>query len=202
MFTTISTPRTRTHGGRPLMAAAAALLVLQNVQAVAEQTLTLTVREALGVYTVSARFVADQPATVVLSVLTDYGETPRFLPDVRTSVVRERGAGWAVVEQEAGSGLMMFSKRVHLVLDIQEQAEAVLFRDRCGRSFARYEGAWRLSQQGAQTVINYELTAQPRFDVPGWMLKRVVRRDSAEMIGRLQREIAGRGTPPVPQPSR
>jgi hypothetical protein len=92
------------------------------------------------VYTVSARFVVDQPAAVVLNVLTDYAEIPRFLPDVRTSVVRERGAGWAVVEQEAASGLMMFSKRVHLVLDIQEQADAVIFRDRCGRSFARYEG--------------------------------------------------------------
>ena len=201
MFTTVSTPRTRRHGGRPLMAAAAALLLLQNVQAATEHTPALTVHEAHGVYTVSARFVVDQPAAVVLSVLTDYGEIPRFLPDVRTSVVRQRGAGWAVVEQEAGSGLMMFSKRVHLVLDIQEQADAVLFRDRCGRSFARYEGAWRLSQQGAQTVIDYELTAQPRFEVPGWMLKRVVRRDSAEMIGRLQREIATRGAP-VPQPSR
>ena len=196
----VSTSRKRAYGGRPLMAAAAALLVLQNVQAVG-QTPTLTVREARGVYTVSARFVADQPAAVVLNVLTDYAEIPRFLPDVRTSIVQERGAGWAVVEQEAASGLMMFSKRVHLVLDIQEHADAVLFRDRCGRSFARYEGAWRLSQQGAQTVIDYELTAQPRFEVPGWMLKRVVRRDSAEMIGRLQREIATRGAP-VPQPSR
>jgi hypothetical protein len=202
MFTSVSAFREPAHGGWPLMAAAAVLLALQSVNAVGEQTQTLTVREARGVYTVSARFVADQPAAVVLNVLTDYGEIPRFLPDVRTSVVRERGAGWAVVEQEAGSGLMMFSKRVHLVLDIQEQAAAVLFRDRCGRSFARYEGAWRLSQQGAQTVIDYELTAQPRFDVPGWMLKRVVRRDSAEMIGRLQREIAGRGAPPVPQPAR
>jgi hypothetical protein len=199
MSTTVTTSRKRAHGGRPLMAAAIALLVLQNVQAVAEQSPALTVREARGVYTVSARFVADRPAAVVLHVLTDYAEIPRFLPDVRTSVVRERGAGWAVVEQEAASGLMMFSKRVHLVLDIQEQADAVLFQDRCGRSFARYEGAWRLSQQGTQTVIDYELTAQPRFEVPGWMLKRVVRRDSAEMIERLQREIAGRG---VPQPAR
>jgi len=202
MSTTVTTSRKRAHGGRPLMAAAIALLVLQNVQAVAEQSPALTVREARGVYTVSARFVADRPAAVVLHVLTDYAEIPRFLPDVRTSVVRERGAGWAVVEQEAASGLMMFSKRVHLVLDIQEQADAVLFQDRCGRSFARYEGAWRLSQQGTQTVIDYELTAQPRFEVPGWMLKRVVRRDSAEMIERLQREIAGRGAPPVAQPSR
>jgi Polyketide cyclase / dehydrase and lipid transport len=199
MFTTVTTSRQRAHGGRPLMAAAIALLVLHNVQAAAEQSPTLTVREARGVYTVSARFIADRPAAVVLNVLTDYAQIPRFLPDVRTSVLRERGAGWAVVEQEAASGLLMFSKRVHLVLDIQEQADAVLFRDRCGRSFARYEGAWRLSQHGAQTVIDYELTAQPTFDVPGWMLKRVVRRDSVEMIERLQREIAGRG---VPQPAR
>jgi len=202
MFTMLATSRKRAYGGRPMMAAAIALLVLHNVQAVAEQPPTLTVREARGVYTVSARFTADRPAAVVLNVLTDYAQIPRFLPDVRTSVLRERGAGWAVVEQEAASGLMMFSKRVHLVLDIQEQADAVLFQDRCGRSFARYEGAWRLSQQGAQTVIDYELTAQPRFEVPGWMLKRVVRRDSAEMIERLQREIAGRGAPPVAQPSR
>ena len=202
MFTMLATSRKRAYGGRPMMAAAIALLVLHNVQAVAEQPPTLTVREARGVYTVSARFTADRPAAVVLNVLTDYAQIPRFLPDVRTSVLRERGAGWAVVEQEAASGLMMFSKRVHLVLDIQEQADAVLFQDRCGRSFARYEGAWRLSQQGTQTVIDYELTAQPRFEVPGWMLKRVVRRDSAEMIERLQREIAGRGAPPVPQPAR
>jgi hypothetical protein len=199
MSTMVTTSRKRAYGGRPLMAAAAALLVLQNVQAVAEQTPTLTVREARGVYTVSARFVVDQSAAVVLNVLTDYAEIPRFLPDVRTSVVRERGAGWAVVEQEAASGLMMFSKRVHLVLEIQEQPDALLFRDLCGRSFARYEGAWRLSQQGGQTVIDYELTAQPTFDVPGWMLKRVARRDSAEMIGRLQREIAGRGLARAPQ---
>src|SRR5947208_515353 len=81
-------------------------------------------------------------------------------------------------------------------------AAALLFRDRCGRSFIRYEGAWRLSEQNGQTVIDYELTAKPSFDVPGWMLKRVVRRDSAEMIGRLQREIAGRASPFAPQASR
>ena len=87
---------------------------------------------------------------------------------------------------------MMFSKRVHLVLDIEEQPDALIFRDRCGQSFVRYEGAWRLSQQDGQTAITYELTAEPSFDVPGFMLKRLLRRDSGEMIERLQREIAAR----------
>ena len=174
-------------------AAAALFVLLQASRAVAEQSpADLTVREEKGVYTVVARFLVDQPPSVALTVLTDYEQIPRFMPDVRTSIVRERGTGWAVVEQEAVSALMMFSKRVHLVLEIEEQPDALIFRDRCGQTFSRYEGAWRLSHQDGQTAITYELTAEPSFDVPGFMLKRLLRRDSAEMIERLQREIAAR----------
>jgi hypothetical protein len=35
---------------------------------------------------------------------------------------------------------MMFSKRVHLVLEIHEENWTIRFRDRCGKSFARHEG--------------------------------------------------------------
>src|SRR4051812_16099780 len=105
---------TNARGGRALTAAAL-LLFFQAALAVAEQSAaSLTVREQKGVYTVAARFLVDQPASVALTVLSDYEQIPRFMPDVRTSVVRDRGTGWAVVEQEAESRLMMFSKRIHL----------------------------------------------------------------------------------------
>jgi ribosome-associated toxin RatA of RatAB toxin-antitoxin module len=171
-------------------------VLLWTSNAVAGQSANLTVREARGVYTVTARFLVDQSVSTALTVLTDYENIPRFLPDVRTSVVLERGSGWTVVEQEAVSALMMFSKRVHLVLEIEEQPDALVFRDRCGRSFGRYEGSWRLTRQSGQTAIVYELIAEPSFDVPGWMLKRLLRRDSAQMIERLQREIAVRASAP------
>ena len=187
---------THASGGRVLTAAATLFVLLQASGAVAEQRpASLTVREEKGVYTVVARFLVDQPLPVALTVLTDYEQIPRFMPDVRSSIVRERASGRAVVEQEAVSALMMFSKRVHLVLEIVEQPDALIFRDRCARSFVRYEGAWRLSQHDGQTAITYELTAEPSFDVPGWMLKRLLRRDSTQMIERLQREIAARATP-------
>ena len=115
----------------------------------------------------------------------------RHRPFERT---RERGAGWAVVEQDAESRLMMFSKRIHLVLQIEERPEALIFRDRCGQTFARYDGAWRLSSEDGHTVITYELTAEPSFDVPGVILKRILRRNSGRMIASLQQEIAARGT--------
>ena len=180
-------------GGRFLPAAAVALLLFQASTSSAQPVPgSLTVREERGVYTVAARFAVDQPSSVALAVLTDYEQIPRFMPGVRTSTVLEHTTGRSVVEQEAVSSIMMFSKRVHLVLEIDEQLDALLFRDRCGRSFAHYQGAWRVSAENGRTMITYELTAEPSFDIPGFVIKRLLRRDSAQMIERLQVEIAAR----------
>ena len=184
--------RKSVSGGRFLRAAALFVLLQASLAAAEQPPGTLTVREEKGVYTVVARFLVDQPASVAWTVLTDYERIPRFMTDVRTSMVRWRGTGWAVVEQEAESRLMMFSKRIHLVLLIEEQPDALIFRDRCGQTFVRYEGAWRLSSEDGHTVITYELTAEPSFDVPGVILTRLLRRDSGRMIVSLQREIAAR----------
>lgn len=154
----------------------------------------VTVREARGIYSVTARFHVPQSPALALAVLTDYAQIPRFMPGVETSLVLERSPGRAVVEQEAVSRLMLFSKRVHLVLEITESADSLIFRDRSGRSFTRYEGTWLLCEVNGQTQILYELTAQPSFDVPEFLLKRLLRRDSGQMIEGLRREIAARST--------
>jgi len=157
---------------------------------------SVTVREARGVYSVSARFQVAEPPAVALAVLTDYENIPRFLPDVTSSVVRERSERRAVVEQEAVSRMMMFSKKVHLMLEITEEGHVIRFRDRCGRSFEQYEGAWRITARGTGSEITYELTAKPSFDVPEFILKRLLKRDSTRTIERLAAEIAARATRP------
>ena len=152
----------------------------------------VTVREERGVYSVSARFVVPQAPPVALEVLTDYEAIPRFLPDVKTSIVRERTADRLVVEQEAVARMMMFSKRVHLVLEITQESGTIRFRDRCGDSFVKYEGTWRLVGRQDGTEIHYTLTAQPAFDVPEFILKRLLKRDAGRMIEHLAREMASR----------
>ena len=154
----------------------------------------VNVREDHGVYTVRAAFEVPQPAEIAFAVLTDYEAIPRFMPNISSSVVLERENGRVVVEQQAVSRLMMFSKRLHLVLDIEEGAGTLTFSDRCRRSFARYEGEWRLSERNGRTLIIYELLAQPTFDVPEFVLRRVLKRDSRELIARVKREIAARPT--------
>jgi ribosome-associated toxin RatA of RatAB toxin-antitoxin module len=178
-----------------VLVAATLMIALTGAMEGAGPAPSVTVRENRGVYSVSARFQVAEPPAVALAVLTDYENIPRFLPDVTSSVVRERSEHRAVVEQEAISRMMMFSKKVHLMLEITEEGSVIRFRDRCGRSFEHYEGAWRITPRGTGSDITYELTAKPSFDVPEFILKRLLKRDSTRTIERLTAEIAARATP-------
>jgi len=175
-----------------VLVAATLLTLLGGAMAGTGPAPTVTVREDRGVYSVSARFHVAQPPAAAVAVLTDYDNIPRFLPDVTSSVVRERTGTRALVEQEAVSRLMMFSRKVHLMLEIVEEAHAIRFSDRCGRSFERYEGTWRVVAAESGSDITYELTAKPSFDVPDFILKRLLKRDSMRTIERLASEIAAR----------
>jgi len=185
----------RLRGVRRMCVAAAAALFVSAVAAAAdpEPGPQVSVLEDGGIYTVAARFAVPEPAAIVLAVLSDYEEIPRFMPQIKTSVVLERSGDRTLVEQEAVARLLAFSKHVHLVLEIDQDAQTLRFRDRCGVSFKSYSGAWRVSEQDGRTEIGYELRTEPAFDVPPFLLKRLLKRDSAQTIEQLRREIAARG---------
>ena len=131
------------------------------------------------------------PPAAVLAVLTDYERIPLYMPNVKTSTVHERNAGRALVEQEAHARVLMFSKRVYLLLDVREEADRLSFVDTSGRSFEVYGGSWRLAPLGTGTRVTYELTAKPAFSVPQFVLVKLMRDDAAAMIARLRAEIGG-----------
>jgi hypothetical protein len=145
-----------------------------------------------GAYTVAARFDVSEPTAAVRAALTDYEGIPRFMPGVRISRVLERSDTRARVEQEAESKFMFFSKRVHLILDVVEAADVISFRDECGRSFTEYAGAWTMTDNIDRTAITYELKATPAFNVPAFVLRRLLERDARAMVERLQSEIRAR----------
>jgi hypothetical protein len=171
-----------------LLAAAAAAV---SLDAASEAVVWVRGGDA-GAYEISARFVVTQSPAAVRAVLTDYDNIARFMPDVRTSRVVERRAGSVRVEQEAVSRFLLFSKRIHLVLDVEESADAIRFRDRCNRSFESYEGSWTMRPIADGTEVGYELSARPAFSAPGPVIRKLLNRDSAIMIDRLRAEIGAR----------
>jgi hypothetical protein len=126
-------------------------------------------------------------------VLTDFERIPQFMPDVKTSQVLRRSEGVLMVEQQAAPKFMMFSKNIHLLLEVTASPGRIQFIDRCGRSFSHYEGEWTVTPRDRHAVIGYTLTARPSFDVPAFVLKRLLKRDAAVMVERLTVEIASRG---------
>lgn len=154
---------------------------------------TVSVAEtAPGVYAVEATFDVPHEAAVAWEVLTDYANISRYVPEVRRSVVLERTGSRARVEQEAVSKFLMFSKRVHLLLAIRESEDVIAFTDECGRSFTLYAGSWRLTDHAEGTRIAYLLRAQPAFDVPDFLVSRLLSRDATAMIQHLRAEMARR----------
>jgi ribosome-associated toxin RatA of RatAB toxin-antitoxin module len=152
----------------------------------------VSVEQANGVYDVRARFIVPQAPSVAFSVLTDFEQIPRFMPDVKSSIVRERTSERVIVEQEAVARMMMFSKRIYLLLDVRTDDQRICFRDSSGRSFTTYEGTWQLSPDDGGTIVRYDLRAVPTFDVPAFLLTRLLKRDATQMIERLRTEIASR----------
>jgi hypothetical protein len=180
--------------GRALLSSVAALAVTLAATTAAAQPPVTSVREAGGEYVVSATFTVPGSGRVAREVLTDYPNIPRFMPDVRSSVVVEHRDGFSRVRQEAKPQFMWFAKEISLLLDVDEGLDVIRFRDRGNKSFARYEGSWTLAALGDQTQLTYELTARPAFSVPGFVLKKLLKRDAVAMIDRLRAEIAARST--------
>jgi carbon monoxide dehydrogenase subunit G len=178
---------------RRLFATAVAVVALTSGVAAADKPEPqVSVREDRGTYTVTARFEIQQSAAIALEVLSDYEQIPNFMPEVQSSIVVDRTGGRTLVQQEAVSRFMMFSKTEHLLLDVTREPGAIRFVDRCGKSFISYAGAWRAVTDNGRTIVSYELTAKPGFEVPEFILKRLLKRDSARMIERLRREIGSR----------
>jgi hypothetical protein len=177
---------------RSFVVAALLSAAASSVPAASTQPAPVSVRGDRGIYRVAATFATPQPMAVAHAVLTDYERIPRFMPDVRSSRVLERGADRVVVEQEAVARVLFFSRQVRLVLEVQEGPANIRFRDRSGQSFIRYEGQWTLREQDGHALIGYELLAEPDFDVPEFILTRLLKRDAGRMIERLQAEIADR----------
>src|SRR5690606_10699058 len=97
-----------------------------------------------------------------------------------------------IVEQEAVSKFMLFSRTVRLRLEVTEGERELAFRDLSGESFESYQGSWTIESDGARTRVFYVLAAQPRFDVPGFVLKSVLTSNARETIAQLCAEAAFR----------
>jgi carbon monoxide dehydrogenase subunit G len=153
---------------------------------------SVSVTSTSGAYHIEGTFAVGAPATVAWAVLTDYDRVPSFVSSMRSSTA-QRETGRLLVTQEAVGRAGPFSRTIHVVLEVTEQApERIAFRDVCGGSFHSYAGSWTIEPDGVGVRVTYILDAQPRSSPP-LFAKSIMASNARGLLEQVRGEILRRG---------
>ena len=167
----------------------------RSVACAALTTPSVSVTSASGTYRIEGSFDVDTPANIVWAVLTDYNRVPSFVSSMRSSTARRESSGRLLVTQEAVGRAGPFSRTMHVVLDVTEQApERIAFRDVCGGSFHSYAGSWTIAPEGAGVRVRYTLDARPRSSPP-LFAKSIMSSNARGLLEQVRLEILRRARP-------
>lgn len=155
-----------------------------------------------GDYVVEGRCRTAASAAAAWAVLTDYDAIERFVPSMRESRVTERTGNHLLVEQIAIGRLFLFSRKVTVVLFVEEEPPGTIrFEDVLRRDFSMYRGEWRIEERDGGREIFYRVTARPSFRVPDMIARGMFARTARELLSEVGAEIARRAAAaPSPAP--
>ncbi len=144
---------------------------------------------------VRAGFACVAPDSVVWNVLSDYEHIERFVKSVRSSRVEWRDHDHVMLRQDAVGSVLMFHRRVSVLLDVREtHGQRIRFRDVLGSDFASYVGEWRLAPDSSGTRVEYELATEPKGVVAQSMCRGVLTRTARDLLEQVRAEILPRMT--------
>lgn len=147
-----------------------------------------------GGHMLTASFTVAASPEVAWQVLTDYAGLPRFVESLSRSVVVGRDNGIVQVEQEGTGRFGFLTRRVHVLLTIQEKtsSDRLDFHDTSGTSFHLYRGAWTVEPREGGALVTYQLEAHPRFFAPGPLARRASKSNVRSLLDGVRAEMERR----------
>jgi ribosome-associated toxin RatA of RatAB toxin-antitoxin module len=127
------------------------------------------------------------------TVLTDYANLSRFIPNLASSRQLWRRGNRVGLEQVGTQQFcgLRFSARVELELEEDHGAQELRFQMVRG-DFRRFEGTWRVSASGGISSLLYELTVQGKPGMPIGLIEQRLREDLANNLRGVQQEAQRR----------
>jgi hypothetical protein len=150
-------------------------------------------------YRARGSFVVEAPPAAAWEAIADYEGIPQVAPSVQVSRIVSREGNRVVVEQEASASLLFFSKRIHLLLEIEESPpSAIRFRDVARREFASYEGFWTIEEAIGGLRVSYGLDVERGFSAPDFLARKLFRQQAQSLMRIMRDDILRRAAPAVP----
>lgn len=126
----------------------------------------------------------------VWSVVADYDNLSRYMPNLQSRIVRETETG-LLVEQIAQSSLVPVLQFRLLLEFVRATPERLDFR-RVDGNLSRFDGCWSVTSAPPGSRILYQLTVQHGFPLPGVLLEIAVRADVEKIMPAIVAELGRR----------
>ncbi len=150
-------------------------------------------REA-GLVDLRIRTLVEAPHAVIWAVLTDYGNTAKWVPGMESSVVLQRNGDGAIVEQSGHARVLFFQLAVHSVVRVRESPPDRIDVDLVKGDFKYLKGAYAIKALDALDG-RYELIWRGQLElasqVPGFvaqpLLANNLRGSFEGLVGEMER---------------
>jgi len=129
----------------------------------------------------------------IWSVLTDYNNLDRYIPNLEASRQLWRRGNRVALEQVGCQQFcgLRFSARVQLELEERVEEGRLDFRMLEG-DFRCFQGSWRLGNDASGTWLLYDLTVQGRPGMPIGLIEQRLQADLASNLRGVQQEAQRR----------
>lgn len=154
------------------------------------------VTSSRGLYTVRVDARVAAPPAAVWRALTDYGNLSRLSGAIRTSRIVERTVDGALVDTVTRTcHAAVFCRTLRHRQRVVERPPGLIVAvtDPAHSDFSEGTAEWRLTADGAQTLLQYRMTVRPAVFVPPLvgppLVRRALDRESAALIRGIERAV-------------
>ncbi len=126
----------------------------------------------------------------VWSVITDYDNLGRYMPNLQSHIVENSGSR-QLVEQIARSGLVPVLQ-FRLLLEFERQNYERLNFRRIEGNLLKFDGFWGVTSGPNGTRIFYKLAAHHGYPLPSFLLSFAIRADTEKIMPAIVAELRRR----------
>ena len=129
------------------------------------------------------------PAEQIWKVMTDCDAAPTYVPGLKACRVLEAGDKWEVIRHEV-KWLWLFPKVTYVFRADYQIHRQINFR-RIAGDLREMKGRWRLRpmENGKHTLVHYSVYLDPGFFVPGWVVRRSLKKNLPAVLSALREQV-------------
>jgi ribosome-associated toxin RatA of RatAB toxin-antitoxin module len=141
---------------------------------------------------ITARAVVEAPLTTVWETLTDYGNLARFVPGLKSSVVKKRERHVTTVEQHGDATFMFFSHAVQVTVTSSEYPPHRIDLALISGNLKQLAGRYDLTVKENGVLVVWQGVIEPDFALPAFLEVPVMRKNIESQFVGMVREIERR----------